>query len=222
MFPTALPIERIIPTLILEADAPLVPAGISETATEFDTVTDLFLRSPIVLAMVVSVDIFAVSFSQRLSRHQNESLPAVATAAIFGLSSALMLPIGWAIATFARVGPPEACQAMAAMILMGIGLRNIRGGLEFRGTASVRQHSEWITILVLAVASGIDSAVVGATMTMGEAELFAAMTVFAVIGFGMSLAGRAAGQTLGSSIAEGGQILGGFVLFLLGAIACWT
>jgi len=182
-------------------------------------VTEAFLPSPTILAVVVSIDIFAVSFSLRLSEAELRTYDVSAVAIIFGIGSAAMLIGGWAAAGMTTFGQSNLCQVIAAMLLMTVGVRNIRTGLMSEGEPVLGNHCRWFGLVALSMATGMDSAVVGAAMAMGEIELVGAAFVFALIGCGASVAGSLLAKTVSGSVSVSGQLIGGIVLFVMGLAA---
>jgi putative Mn2+ efflux pump MntP len=172
----------------------------------------------LLLSVGLAMDATAVSAARGVAVPLLRARHLVAVAAFFGGFQALMPMIGWLLG--ASVGPlVQAWDHWIAFALLAfIGAKMLadarRTDDEVAGTA-VDQFA-WKTMVVLAVATSIDSLAAGFTLPMLDAPFALSLLTIGVTTAFLSAAGLVAGRRFGAMLGKRLEVAGGLVLIGLG------
>lgn len=172
----------------------------------------------IILAIGLSMDAFAASLSQGARARAMPTLADVMRISVsFGLAQAFMPLLGWGLGlAFASV--INSVDHWVAFALLGmIGAHMIYEGLLPQADEEkTHRLASGKTLFVLAIATSIDAAAAGITLTLlGQPVLFAC-AVIGLVTLAMCMAGVMLGKVAGSALGRRAEILGGAVLIGLG------
>lgn len=176
------------------------------------------LASLFVLAVGLAMDATAVSVARGATLPRVRAKHALSVAAWFGGFQAGMPALGWLLGSW--IGPlVEAWDHWIAFGLLtligGKMLWEAIRGEEEDGDETPDRFSTRV-MLVLAVATSIDSFAVGITLPMLNAPLAPALAIIGVTTAAFSAAGIYAGRALGAMLGRRLDALGGVALLALG------
>ncbi len=177
----------------------------------------------LLVALALAADAFAVSVSSGICAVELRFRHALRAALAFGLFQALMPIAGY----FAAGAFAEAIRDYDHWVVFGllgfIGARMIHESFEVKDDPAcddeeVRRHDirSLRMVLLLAVATSIDAAAVGASYALVDAPVFVPAAVIGCVTLVLSLAGMEFGKRLGARFERGAEIAGGLVLVGLG------
>ncbi len=169
----------------------------------------------ILIAISLAMDAFAVSVAAgtagalsgravfRLSFH-------------FGLFQFMMPVLGWYAGSHVAPLISAFDHWVAFALLVFVGARMIRGGLEPESGTVPKDPSRGITLVVLSVATSIDALAVGFSIAMMEVAIWYPAVTIGVITSAMSLAGIRLGRFFGRKLGPRMEIAGGIILIAIG------
>lgn len=167
------------------------------------------------LGVGLSMDAFAVSLGQGAASSSSRRLAhALTLGLLFGFAQAVMPLVGWGLGVAFHEAFKAVDHWVAFFLLAFLGGAMIRAGMKEGSTPPVMACG-W-KLAALALATSIDAAAAGITLTMLGMPILTACALIGLITFSLTVAGvllgRAAGMRLGS-IAE---VAGGVILIALG------
>ena len=170
------------------------------------------------IALALAMDAFAVSLGLGLSLRPARSVQTFRLAFSFGLSQFGMMVLGWAAGAKIVQYISRFDHWVAFALLLGVGGKMIFESLgkEENDRAQRSDPTRGLSLLVLSVATSLDSLAVGLSLgTLRTAVVFPAVVVGAVA-FIMTVVGMKIGPVLGRIIGRRAELLGGIVLILIG------
>lgn len=195
------------------------------------SIIELFL-----LAVGLSMDAFAVSIGNGLAMKKISLKKAFPIALSFGLFQALMPLIGYFLGT-AFESIIKRWDHYIALIFLGFiggkmifdGIREIVNDKKSKENECEGGEKEQKTIsdderlfspgklLIQAIATSIDALIVGVSFAaLPDVNIWHAVSLIGAITFSISLAGVFAGKKFGELLGSKAEILGGFILVLIG------
>jgi len=175
------------------------------------------LTTIIFLALALAMDAFAVSITSGITIVKMHLRHALRIAAFFGFFQAAMPIIGWSLGRFAA----DKIQAYDHWIAFG--LLSIIGGKMIYESFVLDSENEKprdplnvFILFTLAIATSIDAAAVGISMSLLKVQIIFPSVIIGVITFFVSLAGTWLGSQFGDLFGEKIEIAGGIVLIGIG------
>lgn len=170
----------------------------------------------LLFAVALAMDATAVAMGRAvLGMHRRA---AVVLASSFGLAHAGMAGIGWGLGEVAKQFIERWDHWVAFGLLMVVG-----GKMVFEAwrrpadtTAASRSDPELRTILVLSLATSIDTLAAGITLPMLRVSAAAAVALIGITALGLSLLGAMAGVALGARFGRRLEAAGGLTLIGIG------
>ncbi|OGD19033.1 MAG: hypothetical protein A2W03_06405 [Candidatus Aminicenantes bacterium RBG_16_63_16] len=175
---------------------------------------------PIVLglAFALAMDAFAVSLGIGLAHHPVTGRQTLRLALTFGLFQFVMCTSGWAAGETIVKYIERFDHWLAFILLLVVGGRMIYESFEREKPekSERRDPTSGASLLVLGVATSLDSLAVGLSLAaLGTAILYPAAVIGAVA-FAMTVIGMKLGPALGKVIGRRAELLGGLVLIGIG------
>ena len=170
----------------------------------------------LLLSLSVAMDAVAVSASAGAAARGSRIVTALKLAVTFGVFQSAMASLGW-LAGAEVVASIEAWDHWIAFVLLAfIGVRMIREGL--RGDDDHQQARDLSigSLLILGVATSIDSLAVGVTLPMLELPFLLAISSMGLVTFVLSFPAGLAARSLGDRFGSRLEVFGGAVLIALG------
>lgn len=169
----------------------------------------------ILVGISLSMDAFAVSVCKGLSVGAIKLKHMLLAGAWFGGFQALMPLIGYFLGSTFDQYVTSFDHWVAFVLLAVIGGSMIKESRE----KDPEQNASFafMTMLVLAVATGIDALAVGITFAFLNVNIIAAVSIIGVTTFAFSAAGIKIGSIFGIKYKSKAELFGGIVLVCLGA-----
>jgi putative Mn2+ efflux pump MntP len=172
---------------------------------------------PLLIGIALPMDCFAVSLAIGTAARQALLHTALIIAFSFGFFQAGMTLPGWAAgAGFAGLIAGYD-HWIAFLLLVVIGIRMIRGGLEpEEEKEDVLTALQFMPVLVLSVATSIDALAAGVSFAFLHREVLVPALITGLAAFLISCAGVMTGMRLKSIPERRIEIAGGIILILIG------
>ncbi len=167
-------------------------------------------------AIGLAMDCLAVSLSCGIVLPGFERRDALRLGLFFGGFQGLMFFLGWAGGTtFADyIGAVD--HWIAFILLLVIGLKMIREGLENDFECANLDIRNLKVIITLSIATSIDALAIGISYALLDIAILVPTLVIALASFGFAFAGGTFGCKLGERFGKRMEILGGIILIGLG------
>ena len=168
-----------------------------------------------IIAAGLSMDAFAVSICKGLSMRQMRSKHALVIGLYFGGFQALMPFIGYLLGSRFKQAI-TAYDHWIAFILLGIiGLSMIRESMD-KETESCSPSVRMKDMLILAIATSIDSLAVGVTFAFLQVQIIPAISFIGLTTFVLSVIGVKVGTVFGCRYKSRAELAGGLILIFMG------
>jgi putative Mn2+ efflux pump MntP len=173
----------------------------------------------LLLAVGVSADAFAVAIGKGLQIRSRVIARALLIGFLFGLAQAVMPLLGWLLgATFAaRIAPFDHWVAFG--LLAAVGGKMLWEALRPNG-GDAESGSDEVSLgelLVLAVATSIDALAVGVSFAFVDIQVWVAVLTIGLTTFALSFLAVLMGHRVGNRFQRPAEVIGGFILILIGA-----
>ena len=172
----------------------------------------------LLLALSASADNFAVSLALGMSQTARIAKLALRLSVTFGLCQFLMPLLGWLAGsrvTFLFRGH-ERWPLFASLLF--VGWRMLRSA-KASGQARQSDLKSGGSILVLALATSLDSLLVGFGLAMIPVSILEASIILGAVGGALSLVGILCGKRLGYVLGRYSRLAGGLTLIVIGVRA---
>lgn len=179
------------------------------------------LLTTILLALGMSVDAFAAALARGAGSLHHTWRQTVKTALIFGIVETITPLIGWLAGSMAQKFIAEYDHWLAFGLLLALGLKMIWGALHDNGdeTAAAdgnRTDTTLTLTIVTAIATSIDSMVVGVGLAFLDANIWLTALAIGTSTTIMAAVGLRLGRLLGQKIGSRAEMAGGVVLIGIG------
>lgn len=171
------------------------------------------------VAFALAMDAFAVSVGISLHFKGLTQRQTFRIAFYFGFFQFMMPLLGWQATRSILLDYIEPFDHWVAFgLLLIIGVKMI---FEFFRTGKETQKNQedptkGFSLLLLSVATSIDALAVGMSLAALQVTILYPAVVIGVITFGMTILGTRIGPLLGRLVGRGAELLGGFILILIG------
>ncbi|HNV64695.1 MAG TPA: manganese efflux pump MntP family protein [Smithellaceae bacterium] len=171
----------------------------------------------LLVAVALGVDAFSVAMGIGAANHEKPWWPPVLRLSLsFGLFQFSMAVLGW-FAGFTVVETMETFDHWVAFGLLAlIGGKMIYEGLQNGKKGEKTDPTKGLSLLVLSVATSIDSLAVGFSFSVLKYQIFLPAVVIGVICFIMTVSGMVFGRALAKIFGKKINIFGGLVLIAIG------
>jgi putative Mn2+ efflux pump MntP len=170
-------------------------------------------------ALGLAMDAVAVSISSGMSVRELRISQALKMALCFGVMQAVMPFLGYMAGDMAGTrfrGQLEAYDHWVAFLLLTyLGVKMIRDS-RAAGEASLESPFATRKLFLLGVATSIDALAVGVSFSLLAVSLLETVITIGVVTFALCLPAVWFGARLGKSMAKRADILGGFILIIMG------
>lgn len=170
------------------------------------------------LAFALAMDAFAVSLGLGLSLRPASRGQTARLALSFGLSQAIMLILGWAAGETLIRYIEKVDHWVAFALLLGVGGKMIFESLKPEPSLESKRSdpTRGVSLLVLSVATSLDSLAVGLSLAALRVAIVFPAVVIGTVAFAMTVLGMKIGPALGKIIGRRAELLGGAILILIG------
>lgn len=170
----------------------------------------------LMIAVGLAMDAFAVSLGVGTSGRAVGGRAAFRLSFHFGLFQFMMPVMGWFLGRGIAPLISSVDDWIAFGLLVFVGVRMIRAGLDEDGEVYTTDPSRGFTLVLLAVATSIDALAIGLSLGMLQVKIWYPSVIIGVVTSGLSLFGLRVGTRLGARFGKHMEIVGGTLLSLLG------
>lgn len=179
------------------------------------------LLTTILLALGMSVDAFAAALARGAGSLHYTWRQTVKTALIFGIVETITPLIGWLVGSMTQKFIAEYDHWLAFGLLLALGLKMIWGALHDDGDEAAaadknRTDTTLLLTIVTAIATSIDSMVVGVGLAFLDANIWLTALAIGTSTTIMAAVGLRLGRLLGQKIGSRAEMAGGVVLIGIG------
>lgn len=169
----------------------------------------------ILTSIGLAMDAFAIALCKGLSIKRLTWKKAIVIAFYFGFFQFIMPLIGYLLGITFQSLIINIDHWVAFILLSLIGLNMIKEAFS-RENKKITNEINFRIMLPLAIATSIDALTVGITFTLLQFNIFIASVSIGVITFAISLIGVKIGNIFGNKFEKKSQLLGGYILILIG------
>ena len=169
----------------------------------------------ILIAVGLAMDAFAVSICKGLAMRRPDIGEMLAVGLWFGIFQAVMPLIGYALGSSMYDMISDYDHWIAFGLLALIGANMIREGISHE-EEELDASLDFITMLILAVATSIDAFAVGITFAMDGTSIVPASAIIGIVTLVISMIGVGIGAKVGGAFGKKAEILGGIILIAIG------
>ena len=169
----------------------------------------------ILIAIALAMDSFSVAIASGLATKKIKIVNAVKIAAFFGLFQAMMLISGWYTGSHTLDLISQYDHWVAFILLAVIGARMIYESIKKESKSIISSLSLKI-LLILSIATSIDSLVVGLGLYVLNVSIIMLATITGIVTFSLSLCGVYLGCRFGCILRNRVEALGGIILLIIG------
>jgi len=177
----------------------------------------MFLQMIFLIALALALDAFAVTAGIGASLRGLSVRASLRLAFHFGLFQFFMPLFGW-LASERLVSLIEAYDHWIALLILSfVGARMIFSGLKKeKGKHYKQDPTRGWSLLSLAVATSLDALAVGFTLATLNLNILGAAAIIGLTAFCLTMAAAALSHYLGRLAGRWAEVLGGFILILIG------
>ncbi len=170
------------------------------------------------IAVALAMDALAVSIAVGVAHHPVTGRQTLRLASTFGLFQFVMCTAGWAAGETVVKHIGRYDHWVAFILLLIVGGRMIHEAFEHdEGEEKKRRDPTALgPLLVLGVATSLDSLAVGLSLAALRTSILYPAAVIGVVAFVMTVAGMKLGPALGKVFGRRAELFGGLVLIAIG------
>ena len=170
-----------------------------------------------VIALGLSADCFAVALSSGIYRRSLSIIRLLRLPLLFGLFQAFMVVMGWLAGRSVVEYIAAYDHWIAFGLLLFIGGRMIWESLREHGEEKERKDlGNWLVLMLLAVATSIDSLAVGLSFAFLDVDIALAALTIGLTALVVTMVGVLMGKRVGVLIGERAETIGGVILIIIG------
>lgn len=168
------------------------------------------------IAVGLGIDAFSVAIGIGAASSRKTWGPVVRLASAFGLFQFGMAVLGWlaGLTLVAIISAFDHWVAFALLVL--VGFKMIREGFEDEAKSEKSDQTRGWPLLVLSVATSIDSLAVGFSFSILKNEILRPAVIIGIVCFLMTGIGMLFGKVLAKIFGRKVEIFGGLVLIAIG------
>lgn len=168
------------------------------------------------IAVGLGVDAFSVAIGIGATHHKRSWAPVLRLASAFGFFQCGMAVLGW-LAGLTIVGIISSWDHWIAFLLLAfVGGKMIREGFEKETGEEKSDQTRGWPLLMLSVATSIDSLAVGFSFSILKNEILFPAIIIGAVCFVMTIIGMIFGKALAGLFGKKVEIFGGLVLIAIG------
>ena len=169
------------------------------------------------IAIGLAMDCFAVSLGVGTAGSANGFRSTFRLFFHFGLFQAGMTLLGWLAGKTVEVYIASVDHWVAFILLLFVGARMLRGGLQKAGEEpAIPDPSRGLTLVMLSIATSIDALAVGLSLALLSVNVFWSALLIGGVSALLSLVGLTLGNQLGLRFGKSMELLGGLILISIG------
>ncbi len=171
----------------------------------------------LLIAIGLAMDCFAVSLGVGTAGTATGFRPTFRLFFHFGIFQAGMTLLGWLAGKTVVSYISSVDHWVAFALLLFVGVRMIRGGLQKAGTEpSIPDPSRGLTLVMLSIATSIDALAVGLSLALLQVNVLWSALLIGGVSALLSLVGLTLGNQLGLRFGKTMELVGGAILIVIG------
>ena len=170
----------------------------------------------IAIALGLSFDTFAVSFSYGIVQKKILFRQAVRIALVLAVFQAGLLVTGFFLGSFVSEIMKAADHWIALGLLLFLGIRMIIEGSRWKVETEARNYTKHFELLTAAVGTSIDAFAVGISFALLEFRIWISGIIIGAVTFLASMTAIRIGKSAGDRLGRWAEITGGFILIAIG------
>lgn len=167
----------------------------------------------LILAVGVSMDAFAVSICKGITIKENIKTKALIVGTWFASFQGMMPLIGYYLTTFIESYLSSIKEYVIFALLVYVGIVMIVDSFSKEELSASLGFKE---MLMLSIATSLDALSVGATISLLNVNIYASVTMIALITFMFCFFGTKIGAKFGDKYKSKAEIIGGLILIGIG------
>jgi len=170
----------------------------------------------IAVALGLSFDTFAVSLSLGVIQNQIIFRQAVRTAVVMAFFQAGLLITGYFLGSLISDFMKAADHWVALILLTILGIRMIIEGLKKKDGEKIREYSNPMMLVSMAVGTSIDAFAVGISFALLNIRIWYSAIIIGTVTFLASMTAIRIGKSAGSRLGNKVEVIGGIILISIG------
>ena len=171
----------------------------------------------LILSVALGIDAFSVAIGIGAAHHEKSWWPPVLRLSFaFGFFQFMMAMLGWFAGSTVMEVIEEFDHWIAFALLVLIGGKMIWEGFEKKESQEKADQTKGLPLLMLSVATSIDSLAVGFSFFVLRTPILFAAVIIGIVCFIMTMIGMVFGKALAKIFGKKVSIFGGFVLIAIG------
>jgi manganese efflux pump family protein len=170
----------------------------------------------VAVALGLSFDTFAVSLSYGVIQNKIIFKQAVRLALVMAFFQAGLLVTGYFLGSFVSEIMKAADHWVALILLSALGIKMIIEGLRKKENDEIRDYSNTMTLISMAIGTSIDAFAVGISFALLNIRIWYSAVIIGAVTFLASMTairiGKSAGERLGNKV----EVIGGLILITIG------
>jgi len=169
----------------------------------------------ILVSLGLSMDAFAVSICKGLSMKKLSIKNIIIIGLYFGIFQCIMPLIGYYLGSTLESFITSVDHWIAFLLFVFIGLNMIKDAF-IKNDIDSNDKVDFKTMIVLAVATSIDSLAIGLTLAFLNTNIIMSVLSIGITSFIVSVLGVLIGNKFGSRLGKKAQVIGGVVIIIIG------
>ncbi len=170
----------------------------------------------VLISLGLTMDSFAISGAISLASQPVTRQTILRVSTLFTLFQVSLLIIGWQIGGLASNHLNSYAEIAASLLLIVIGIKMIWETYNDNIIKTERDISRGLPLMILAIATSIDALAVGGSLGLLNSAIFLPAVILTFATIFMSILGLLLGKQFGQAIGLRAELIGGFVLILIG------
>jgi len=171
----------------------------------------------VAVALGLSFDTFAVSLSLGVIQNQIIFRQAVRTAIVMAFFQSGLLVTGYFLGSLISDFMKTADHWVALVLLTILGARMIIEGLKKKENEEIRDYSNPMVLVSMAVGTSIDAFAVGISFALLSIRIWYSALIIGTVTFLASMTAIRIGKSAGSRLGNKVEVIGGIILIAIGA-----
>lgn len=170
----------------------------------------------VAVALGLSFDTFAVSLSCGVVQNKILFRQAFRVGLTFAVFQAGLLVTGYFLGSFISDFMKAADHWIALALLSFLGVRMIIEGIRRKENEEVRDYTNTMTLITMAVGTSIDAFAVGISFALLSIRIWYSAVIIGIVTFLASMTAIRVGKSAGHRLGNKVEIVGGLILIAIG------
>lgn len=178
--------------------------------------------SLLALSFGMAMDAFAVCVAKGATNNYDRFSVALRQGIFFGVVEAVAPAIGFGLGQVAQGWMASFDHWVAFGLLVGLGIKFLKEAMSEFESQPTQSHTSFFVLLITAIATSVDSMVVGVSLALLNVNIWVACLLIGVATTMMTTLGLYMGHRLGLRFGRLAMVIGGMVLICIGSVILYT